>query len=88
MAILCLPLYMKCLLYVQDLSVEVMAVLNDTTGTLLAGSYLDKECAIGLIMGTFIYFKNMIKNKWQKNDNNQNEVNMIIHIRRLQNSNN
>ena len=30
---------------------EVVAVLNDTTGTLLAGSYLDKQCYIGLIMG-------------------------------------
>jgi len=31
--------------------VDVVAVLNDTTGTLLAGSYLDKHCGIGLIMG-------------------------------------
>ena len=30
---------------------DVVAVLNDTTGTLLAGSYLDKHCGIGLIMG-------------------------------------
>ena len=35
-----------------------------------------------------VYFKNMIKNKWQKNDNNQNKVNMFMLIRRLQNSNN
>ena len=35
----------------QDLHVDVVAVLNDTTGTLLAGSYLDKHCGIGLIMG-------------------------------------
>jgi len=31
--------------------VDVVAVLNDTTGTLLSGSYLDKHCGIGLIMG-------------------------------------
>ena len=30
----------------------------------------------------------MIKNKWKKNDNNQNKLNMIMLIRRLQNSNN
>ena len=30
---------------------DVVAVLNDTTGTLLAGSYLDKHCGIGLILG-------------------------------------
>ena len=35
-----------------------------------------------------VYFKNMIKNKLAKNDNNQNKVNMIMLIRRLQNSNN
>ena len=34
-----------------------------------------------------VYYENMIKNKWQKNDNNQNKVNMIMLIRRLQNSN-
>ena len=37
--------------FLQDCSVDVVAVLNDTTGTLLAGSYLDKKCFIGLIMG-------------------------------------
>ena len=35
----------------QDIHVDVVAILNDTTGTLLAGSYLDKHCGIGLIMG-------------------------------------
>ena len=40
-----------CVLHAQDLHVDVVAVLNDTTGTLLAGSYLDKHCGIGLIMG-------------------------------------
>jgi len=39
-------------LHEQDIHVDVVAVLNDTTGTLLAGSYLDKHCGIGLIMGT------------------------------------
>ncbi len=34
------------------MQVDVVAVLNDTTGTLLAGSYLDHQCYIGLIMGT------------------------------------
>jgi hypothetical protein len=37
--------------FVQDVDVDVVAVLNDTTGTLMAGSYLDKHCKIGLIMG-------------------------------------
>jgi len=39
---------------VQDIQVDVVAVLNDTTGTLLAGSYLDKHCGIGLIMGILL----------------------------------
>jgi hexokinase len=29
-----------------------VAVLNDTTGTLVKGVYDDKDCAIGLILGT------------------------------------
>ena len=35
----------------QDVDVDVVAVLNDTTGTLLAGSYDAKDCSVGLIMG-------------------------------------
>lgn len=35
-----------------DLHVEVTAVLNDTTGTLINGAYLDPKCGIGLILGT------------------------------------
>jgi len=35
-----------------DLNVEVTAILNDTTGTLIQGAYLDKETAVGLILGT------------------------------------
>jgi len=33
-------------------NVEVVAVLNDTTGTLVQGAYLDPRCGIGLILGT------------------------------------
>lgn len=32
--------------------VNVMARISDTTGTLMAGSYFDKKCAIGLILGS------------------------------------
>ena len=35
----------------QVSNVEVKAILNDTSGCLLAGSYLDKECKIAVIMG-------------------------------------
>ena len=35
----------------QVTNVKVMAILNDTSGCLMAGSYLDKECKIGVIMG-------------------------------------
>ena len=30
----------------------VVAILNDTTGTLVAGSYQDNNCTVGLIMGS------------------------------------
>lgn len=35
-----------------DIDVEVVAILNDTTGTLVQGAHLDPKCCIGLILGT------------------------------------
>ena len=35
-----------------DLSVKVVAILNDTTGTLVKGHYDNKSTGIGLILGT------------------------------------
>jgi len=35
-----------------DLDVDVIAVLNDTTGTLVQGAFMDHKCGIGLILGT------------------------------------
>ncbi|XP_065557330.1 hexokinase type 2-like, partial [Artemia franciscana] len=35
-----------------DVTIEVMAVLNDTTGTLMACAYKQPACRIGLIVGT------------------------------------
>lgn len=35
-----------------DVEIEVMAVLNDTTGTLMSCAYKNPECRIGLIIGT------------------------------------
>ena len=32
--------------------VEVVAILNDSTGTLVKGSYLDPDCCIGMILGS------------------------------------
>lgn len=36
----------------SDLDIEVMAVLNDTVGTLVSCAYQNKECRLGLIVGT------------------------------------
>ena len=33
-------------------NVRVVALLNDSTGTLVKGSYIDADCAVGLILGT------------------------------------
>lgn len=35
-----------------NMNVDVVAVLNDTTGTLVKGAYTDPDTAIGLILGT------------------------------------
>lgn len=36
----------------SDLDIEVVAVLNDTVGTLLSCAHQNKECRLGLIVGT------------------------------------
>lgn len=36
----------------EGLSVKIVAVLNDTTGTLMSCAFEDNECKIGLIVGT------------------------------------
>lgn len=35
-----------------DIDVDVVAVLNDTTGTMLACSFFKEHCYIGVIVGT------------------------------------
>ena len=35
-----------------DLNVDVVAILNDTTGTLVKGAYLKQDCAIAMILGS------------------------------------
>lgn len=35
-----------------DIDIEVMAVVNDTTGTLMSCAYDERECRVGLIVGT------------------------------------
>ena len=46
---------------IPDLKIKVVAIMNDTTGTLVKGSYDDPNCCIGLILGTGCngaYFEN------------------------------
>jgi hypothetical protein len=35
----------------QDVQIDVMAVLNDTTGTLMSCAYKKHNCRVGLIVG-------------------------------------
>ena len=39
----------------QGKKVDVVAVMSDTTSTLLAGNYLDKQVRIGVILGDYGY---------------------------------
>lgn len=61
-----------------DLDVDVIAVLNDTTGTLVQGAFMDRQCGIGLILGTgsnacYIEKANKIE-KWEGDHTNVEEV--------------
>lgn len=35
-----------------DINIDVMAVVNDTTGTLMSCAHKNRECRVGLIVGT------------------------------------
>lgn len=39
--------------FFQDVDIDVMAVVNDTTGTLMSCAHKNRECRVGLIVGTF-----------------------------------
>lgn len=61
-----------------DTDVDVIAVLNDTTGTLVQGAFVDRKCAIGLILGTgsnacYIERADRIE-KWEGKDKGVEEV--------------
>lgn len=36
----------------QDIDIDVVAVLNDTVGTLMACAFKENSCQIGVIVGT------------------------------------
>nr|XP_042901640.1 hexokinase-2 [Parasteatoda tepidariorum] len=62
----------------KDVAVDVVAVVNDATGTMMMGSYLDKRAAVGLILGTgcnAAYFEKVNKiEKWEGNHPGVEEV--------------
>lgn len=35
----------------QDVSISVMAILNDSTGTLMSCAWLNRNCRMGVIVG-------------------------------------
>lgn len=41
--------------YLQDVKISVMAILNDTTGTLMSCAWKNHNCKIGLIVGRFLF---------------------------------
>ncbi|CAL1279146.1 unnamed protein product [Larinioides sclopetarius] len=53
----------------KGVDVDVVAVINDATGTMMMGSYLDKRSAVGMILGTgcnAAYFERVDKiEKWE-----------------------
>ncbi|XP_043201457.1 hexokinase-2-like [Amphibalanus amphitrite] len=61
-----------------DINVDVVAIMNDTTGTLVQGASQDQHCAIGVILGTgsnaaYIERVDRVK-KWDHHQNGIKEV--------------
>jgi len=62
------------------LNIDVVAILNDTTGTLVNGIYLDKECVIGVVIGsgTNIAYIEKVENIEKLDKNLRNKFDKII----------
>lgn len=60
-----------------DAMVDVVAVINDTTGTMMSCAHLNKDCCVGLIVGTgsnACYMEQLDKiEKWPGNYSNPNQ---------------
>ena len=50
------------LLSFQDFDIDVMAVVNDTTGTLMSCAHKNRQCRIGVIVGKYI--KLILRNQY------------------------
>lgn len=63
-----------------NLNIDVVAILNDTTGTLVNGIYLDKECVIGVVIGsgTNIAYIEKVENIEKLDKNLRNKLDKII----------
>lgn len=59
--ILSLAVCVSCTSYMhfvlQDVQIDVCAILNDTTGTLMSCAWKNFNCKIGLIVGTWVAWK-------------------------------
>lgn len=62
----------------KDVSIDVMAVVNDTTGTLMSCAHKNKQCRLGLIVGTGTNACYMEKldnvELWDEDDREPNQV--------------
>lgn len=45
----------------QDVKIDVCAILNDTTGTLMSCAWKNRNCRIGLIVGTYTTFISQLR---------------------------
>lgn len=41
--------------HVQDIDVDVLALVNDTVGTMMTCGYDDQRCEVGVIVGEFTF---------------------------------
>jgi len=75
-------LLQEAILRRKDLNVDIVAILNDSSGTLVNGVYLDRDCAVGLILGTgsnacYIEKSNKYE-KWVNRDKAYDNVKEVI----------
>lgn len=51
--------------FFQDYEADIMAVVNDTVGTMMTCGFDDQRCEVGIIIGTTTMFISVVKGQWK-----------------------
>lgn len=74
--------------FLQDVKIDVCAILNDTTGTLMSCAWKNQNCRIGLIVGTYTIFSFFTKKFYIINYYHSNIKCQLIYVNKSHSNSN